>query len=127
MNKLSVVFHRFVALSFHLKRSVLQNTAQHVVWRVYSLVAGSKMSKACSFNHAGSRFQVFQCTSASSLPASFLYAFVHLTFLGFRFILKFLWHLLRQKLKTCSKVAHCVSMLLQAAVQELLLQLLSPY
>jgi hypothetical protein len=111
MHKLSVVFHRFVALSFHLKRGVLQTTAQHVVLWVCSLVAGFKMSKACSFNHAGSRLQDFQHTSASSLPASFLYAFVHLTFLGFRFILKFLWHLLRQKLNTCSKVAHLVSML----------------
>ena len=77
---------------------------------VCSLAAGFKVSKACSFNHA-SRLEVFQHTSASSLPASFLYAFVHLTFLGFRFILKFLWHLLRQKLNTCSKVAHLVSML----------------
>ena len=40
-------------------------------------------------------------TSASSLPASFLYALVHRTLRGLRFILKFLWHFERQKLKTC--------------------------
>lgn len=40
-------------------------------------------------------------SSASSLPASFRYALVHLTLRGFRFILKFLWHLLRQNLNTC--------------------------
>lgn len=42
-------------------------------------------------------------TSTSSLPASFRYALVHFTFLGFRFILKFLWHLLLQNLKTCRR------------------------
>ena len=41
-------------------------------------------------------------TSASSLPASFLYALVHRTLRGLRFILKFLWHFERQKLKTCA-------------------------
>ena len=41
-------------------------------------------------------------TSASSLPASFLYALVHFTFLGLRFILKFLWHFDLQNLNTCN-------------------------
>ena len=36
-------------------------------------------------------------SACSSLPCSILYAFVHFTFLGFLFILKFLWHLERQK------------------------------
>lgn len=40
-------------------------------------------------------------TSASSLPASLRYALVHLTLRGLRFILKFLWHLERQKRKIC--------------------------
>lgn len=34
-----------------------------------------------------------------SLPFARLNALVHLTFLGFRFILKFLWHLLPQNRK----------------------------
>lgn len=42
-------------------------------------------------------------TSASSFPASFLYALVHLTLRGLRFILKFLWHFDLQNLKTCSR------------------------
>ena len=42
-------------------------------------------------------------TSASSLPASLRYAFVHLTLRGLRFILKFLWHLDRQKRKICGR------------------------
>ena len=33
-----------------------------------------------------------------SFPAAFLNTLVHLTFLGFLFILKFLWHLLLQKM-----------------------------
>ena len=43
-------------------------------------------------------------TTASSFPAAFLKAFVHLTFLGFRFLLKALWHFARQKRKTCEAV-----------------------
>ena len=42
-------------------------------------------------------------TSASSLPASLRYALVHLTLRGLRFILKFLWHLERQKRKICGE------------------------
>lgn len=38
-------------------------------------------------------------TTTISLPFALLKAFVHLTFLGFLFILKFLWHLLEQNLK----------------------------
>lgn len=41
-------------------------------------------------------------SSASSLPASLRYALVHLTLRGLRFILKFLWHLDRQKRNICS-------------------------
>ena len=55
-------------------------------------------------------------TSASSFPASFLYALVQRTLRGFRFILKFLWHLLRQKRNTCvissfacQKVVRCTT------------------
>lgn len=44
-------------------------------------------------------------TSASSLPASLRYALVHLTLRGLRFILKFLWHLERQKRKICGEGA----------------------
>ncbi len=43
-------------------------------------------------------------TSASSLPANFLYALVHRTLRGFLFILKFLWHFERQKLNTCMQM-----------------------
>ena len=37
-------------------------------------------------------------TITISFPAALLNAFVHLSFLGFLFILKFLWHLLLQNL-----------------------------
>lgn len=40
---------------------------------------------------------VWGLTIVISLPAAFLNALVHLTFLGLRFILKFLWHLDRRK------------------------------
>lgn len=40
-------------------------------------------------------------TTTSSLPADLRNAFVHATFLGLRFILKFLWHLDLQKRNTC--------------------------
>ena len=54
----------------------------------------------------GSSMEQERClrrTSASSFPASFLYALVQRTLRGFRFILKFLWHLLRQNRNTCTK------------------------
>ena len=39
-------------------------------------------------------------TTAISFPLNFLKAFVHAVLRGLRFILKFLWHLGRQNLKT---------------------------
>ena len=62
--------------------------------------------KKCETHWAAQSKVCMARTSASSFPASFLYALVHLTFLGLRFILKFLWHLLRQKRNTCEASRH---------------------
>ena len=48
-------------------------------------------------------------TLTSSLPASLRLALVHLTFLGLRFILKFLWHLDLQNLNICMTCAFSIA------------------
>ena len=57
-------------------------------------------------------------TSASSLPANFLYALVHLTLRGFLFILKFLWHFERQKLKTCGSMPQARQVIVMACQRQ---------
>lgn len=43
-------------------------------------------------------------TTVISLPALRLKALVHFSFLGFLFLLKFLWHFDLQKLNTCEEL-----------------------
>ena len=92
VHQLSVVLNWLVSLPFHFKGGILYDMHATLA---YTFVKNS--SCRCLQSKQKSH------TSANSLPASFLYAFVHLTFLGFLFILKFLWHLLRQKLNTYSQ------------------------
>lgn len=82
VHQLPVVLDRSVSLFLHLKGCVLQ-----VMMTSHSRDCCELCWQACESTVPVDRAD---CTSASSLPASFLYALVHLTFLGFRFILKFL-------------------------------------
>ena len=116
VHQLPVVLLRPVPPPFHFKRSILSHTGPQLACHVQGFqVAGWKVETCCwrmpeiktmpcgRARQSDARIR----TSASSLPATFLYAFVHRTLRGLRFILKFLWHLLRQNLKICSEQAAC--------------------
>lgn len=75
-----------------------------MVVSIFSLLYFMGLFLFCSISMVGS-WCVRACrqsvrTTTMSLPRVFLKALVHLTFLGLRFILKFLWHLEVQKRKS---------------------------
>ena len=109
----AIVLERAVALLLELERSVLHGSRALGVSAIIQLLGGeagwgarfARTKQPASQRH----------TSTSSLPAVLLKALVHRTLRGLRFILKLLWHLLRQNRKTYERASpdRCTHALLQ--------------
>ena len=99
----AIVLERAVALLLELERSVLHGSRALGVSAIIQLLGGeagwgarfARTKQPASQRH----------TSTSSLPAVLLKALVHRTLRGLRFILKLLWHLLRQNRKTYERTS----------------------